>query len=75
MNKWRLPRKLKKKRKLLHLKWAVMYTEPMPLDKYLKEYPKTPDECFTWDIQKPKEDETGKSKQREKEKRRVCVCV
>ena len=54
MNKWRLPRKLKKKRKLLHLKWAVIYTEPMPLDKYLKEYPKTPDECFTWDIQKQK---------------------
>ena len=55
MNKWRIPRKIKKRRKLLRLKWAVMYTEPMPLDKYLKEYPKTPNECFTWDIQKPKQ--------------------
>ena len=36
-----------RQKELLH----KVRVKPMPLDKLLQEYPLTPEECFTWNIQ------------------------
>ena len=63
--KSRLPRKLKKKRKKRREKMLLYFYKAgleagkrfrnkqreLPLTEFLQEYPLTPEECFTWNIQ------------------------
>lgn len=70
MSKQRIPRKLKKRIKKNRRAWAILCAEafirarrsPARSKSYLEhlqEYPLTPEECFTWNIQGQKKGATN----------------